>query len=56
MTQSLVLKVSWMPKQPVEECEPGEMSLQPGTHTMAQLIQNESSMETCWAKLYMLIS
>ena len=47
MTQSLVLEGAWMPKQPTEECEPGEMSLQPGTHSTAQLIQNESSMETC---------
>lgn len=47
MTQRLVLEGAWMPKQPVEECEPGEMSLQPGPHTTAQLIQKESSMETC---------
>lgn len=56
MTQSLVPKGSWMPEEPVEEREPGEMSLQPGTHTKAQLIQKESAMKTCSAKLYMLIS
>lgn len=56
MTQSLVPKGSWMSKQPIEEREPGEMSLQPGPHANAQLIQKESSVETRSTKLYMLIS
>lgn len=56
MTQNLVLKGSWTSEQPVEEHEPGEMSLQPGTQTNAQLILKESLMKTCSAKLYMLIS
>lgn len=54
--QSLVPEGSCVPKQAIEEPEPGKMSLQPGILPTAQLTQKESLIKTCWAKLYMLIS